>query len=547
MLASTGFESACHPMTWNYGAEIVIRQERHYGDRVMPCFAERPSGPYEAFARAVAARPDAEVLAVGDLRLSYSALNARVSDAAAGLVERGVVPGDRVAMLLSNRLEFVTTLLAVLRLGAVAVPMGTRLQTPEIAYIVRHSGAKLLVHEAERAPRLPAREDVPELRYRVTAGGAAEASEPYERLEQGGVVPPVHHTQDDELAVILYTSGTTGKPKGAMLTQINLVHSMLNYAYSMKVGPADRTLMAVPASHVTGLVANVMVAWQAQCALVVMAEFKARTFLELAARERMTHTLMVPAMYNLCLLEPDFERFNLSSWRIGGYGGAPMAEASIAALAERLPRLALFNIYGSTETTSPVTMLPSELAAERPDSVGFTLPCAEIIVMDEEAREVPRGGCGELWIRGPMVVPAYWANPEATSQGFVAGYWRSGDVGSIDAQGFVRVFDRVKDMLDRGGFKIYSVEVENTLLEHPAIVESAIVGRPCPVLGQRVHAFVCLKEDASADADELRRFCADRLADYKVPESFTLTTSPLPRNANGKLLKRALREQLLSA
>ena len=165
--------------------------------------------------------------------------------------------------------------------------------------------------------------------------------------------------------------------------------------------------------------------------------------------------------------------------------------------------------------------------------------------MDDNGREVPRGESGELWIRGPMVVPGYWANPEATKKGFVAGYWLSGDIGSVDAEGFVRVFDRAKDMLNRGGFKVYSVEVENVLLDHPAVVESAIVGRPDPVLTERVHAFVCLKPGVPAGAEELARFCAERLADYKVPESWTLTTTPLPRNANGKLLKRELREQVI--
>jgi long-chain acyl-CoA synthetase len=320
---------------------------------------------------------------------------------------------------------------------------------------------------------------------------------------------------------------------------------MLNYAYSMRIGPEDRTLMAVPASHVTGLVANVMLAWAAQCTLIVMGEFKARVFLELAARERMTHTLVVPAMYNLLLLQPDFDTFDLSRWRVGGYGGAPMAETTIAGLAKQLPGLGLHNIYGSTETTSPVTMLPSQLAAERPDSVGLPLPGVEIVAMDENGREVPRGEAGELWIRGPMVVPGYWADPEATKKGFVAGYWLSGDIGSIDAQGFVRVFDRAKDMLNRGGFKIYSVEVENVLLEHPAVVESAIVGKPDPILGERVHAFVCVKPDATVETEVLRRFCIERLADYKVPESYTLTTTPLPRNANGKLLKREMRQQII--
>lgn len=275
-------------------------------------------------------------------------------------------------------------------------------------------------------------------------------------------------------------------------------------------------------------------------------DFKVRAFLELAARERMTHTFVVPAIYNLCLLQPDLGRFDLSSWRVGGYGGAPMAEATIAGLAQKLPKLGLYNVNGATETSGPVSMQPSRLSAERPDSVGFGLPSAEIIVMGDDGREVAPGVSGELWIRGPMVVPEYWADPEATRKGFVAGYWRSGDIGLIDERGFILVFDRAKDMRNRGGFKIYSVEVENVLLEHPAVVESAIVGKPDAVLGERVHAFVCLKPGAVANADELRRYCADRLSDYKVPESFTLSNEPLPRNANGKLLKRELRERLVS-
>jgi acyl-CoA synthetase (AMP-forming)/AMP-acid ligase II len=532
-------------MSWNYGPEVVIRHERHFGDRVMPCFAQRPSGPFEAFEQAVATRPHAEALVAGDVRLTYAALNERVARLAGGLARRGLTAGDRVGLLVSNRVEFVTTLLAVLRLGAITVPIGTRQQTPEIAYILQHSGAKLLVHDADLASRLPAAGDVPDLRLRISVGGSADRSESYEQLERETTIAEVHRADEEAVAVIVYTSGTTGRPKGAMLTKINLVHSMLNYTYSLKMSPADRTLMAVPATHVTGLVANIMLAWAAQCTLIVMAEFKTRAFLELAERERMTHTVVVPAIYNLCLLERDLEKMDLSRWRVGGYGGAPMAEATIAALAQKLPALGLHNIYGATETSSPVTMLPRRLARERPDSVGFPLPGVEIVVMDELGREVPRGESGELWIRGPMVVPGYWENPEATKKGFVAGYWLSGDIGSMDAQGFVRVFDRAKDMLNRGGFKIYSVEVENVLLEHPAVVESAIVGKPDPVLGERVHAFICVKPDVATTAEEIKRFCATRLADYKVPETYTLTTTPLPRNANGKLLKREMRQQIV--
>jgi acyl-CoA synthetase (AMP-forming)/AMP-acid ligase II len=532
-------------MPWSYGPEVPLREERHFDDRVMSCFAQRPSSPFEAFTRAVAQRPQGLALVAGASRLSYAELDLQALRVAHVLASKGVGPGDRVAMLVSNRAEFITTLLAALRLGAIVVPLGTRLQAPEIAYIVGHSGAAVLVHDEALSARLPIAEQVPTLRASITAEevGRAAASDGWP-ASGGGQPSSPYRAEEEAVAAILYTSGTTGKPKGATLTHFNLVHSMLNYQYSMKMGPQDRTVMAVPASHVTGLVANIMLAWAAQCTLVVMPEFKARTFLELAAQEQMTHTVIVPAMYNLCLLQPDFSSFDLTGWRVGGYGGAPMAETTIAGLARELPSLGLYNIYGSTETTSPVTMLPSTFAALRPDSTGFALPCVEILVVNEAGLEVPPGESGELWIRGPMVVPGYWANPEASASGFTDGYWRSGDVGSVDAGGFVRVFDRLKDMLNRGGYKIYSVEVENVLLEHPDVVESAIIGKPCPVLGERVHAFVQLKPDSKVSGAALSHFCSERLADYKVPESFTLGSEPLPRNANGKLLKREMRNLL---
>ena len=281
-------------------------------------------------------------------------------------------------------------------------------------------------------------------------------------------------------------------------------------------------------------------------AVVMLSEFKAPAFLQLLEDERVTHTLMVPAMYQLCLLQPAFDRARLASWRIGGYGGAPMPVSAIDAMAERLPGLTLINAYGATETTSPTTMMPAGLTRAHADSVGIPLPCAQVRVVDDEGRELPRGESGELWIGGPMVVPGYWDNPEATAANFTEGFWHSGDLGSIDADGFVRLFDRKKDMLNRGGFKIYSVEVEHCLVALPGVVEAAIVGRPCPVLGERVHAFL-YAPGLDHDDEAVRAHCRARLTDYKVPETITWSDTPLPRNAGGKLLKRLLREQLSSA
>jgi acyl-CoA synthetase (AMP-forming)/AMP-acid ligase II len=247
-------------------------------------------------------------------------------------------------------------------------------------------------------------------------------------------------------------------------------------------------------------------------------------------------------MYNLALLDPEHGRVDLSKWRIGGFGGAPMPEETIKRLAAALPQLTLLNVYGSTETTGPVTMMPPGQIAAHRDTVGRALTGAEIVVMDADGREVPAGEEGELWIRGPMVVPGYWDNPTADASAFLDGYWRSGDVGSIDAAGHVRILDRHKDVINRGGYKIYSIEVENVLMQHSGVIEAAVVPAADPVLGQIVHAIVVTARH-DLDWDELRRHCAAHLSDYKVPTKLTIRTEPLPRNANGKVLKTALLPQ----
>jgi O-succinylbenzoic acid--CoA ligase len=275
--------------------------------------------------------------------------------------------------------------------------------------------------------------------------------------------------------------------------------------------------------------------------VLALPEFKPAAFLELAAREGMTHTLVVPAIYNLLLRHSAFDPAALTEWRLGGFGGAPMPEGTIRALAERLPDLALFNAYGATETTSPTTVMPPGMQGERLTSVGRVLPCADVRIMDADGRELPPGEPGEIWIAGPMVVPGYWDNAEATAREFSGGYWKSGDIGSCDADGFVYVHDRIKDLVNRGGYKIYCAEVESALSLHADVVEAAVIARPDPVLGEKSVAVV-VPRDPACDETALRVHCARLLADYKVPDDFVFRDAPLPRNANGKILKRALRE-----
>ena len=516
-----------------------MRHEALHGDRVVRCFVGRPGSLLAMFEQSHLQAPTHDAMVFEGRRWSYDALAQSASRLSGQLAAQGLQAGDRVVLLLSNRPEFITVLLALQHLGAIAVPVGVREQRPGLAYIAQQCGARGIVFDQALVERVPLPDEAPALVVRLGA-------ESLDTLP-AGARPPTPAGAETDTAVILYTSGTTGRPKGAMLTQLNIVHSALHYEACMQLQRGDRSALAVPASHVTGLVAVIAAMWRVAGCVVVVPEFKADAFVALLAAERVTHTVMVPAMYKLCLMtqamSPGLAQADLSAWRVGGYGGAPMPVSTIDELSQRVPTLMPLNCYGATETTSPATVMPAGCTREHADSVGQVLPAADIRVMDDDGRELPPGETGELWIAGPMVVPGYWANEEATAASFTAGYWHSGDLGSVDALGFVRVFDRKKDMLNRGGYKIYSVEVENTLMGWPGVVEAAVVGKPCPVLGERVHAFVHAP-GATVDAAVLRAHCATQLADYKVPESVTFTDAPLPRNANGKLMKRLLREQL---
>lgn len=508
----------------------ATRRETHFGGRSMTCFAERPA-TMDAMIRTAAAHPDGDAVVDGATRLSHGALDALASAFARRLTAHGLPSGSRIGLLVGNRWEWVVALLGTLRAGMVAVPLSTRAQDEELRYIVTDCAAALVVAEPDLIARLP--DDTDTLAVDDGFRAALEAA------PAAGL--PAPGTAEEDLAVILYTSGTTGEPKGAMISHLNLVHSCLHFTHCFSLTAQDRSLVAVPVSHVTGLVAAALAPLSVGAAVLLLPAFKADAFLALAETERMTYTIMVPAMYNLCLLRSDFSRYDLSPWRIGAYGGAPMPEATIRKLAEELPTLELANAYGATETTSPTSIMPLGGTATHSDSVGRVVPCGVVRIVDDSGHDVAPGQAGEVWIAGPMVVPGYWNKPQATTENFQDGFWKSGDIGSLDTDGFLRVFDRKKDMINRGGYKIFSAEVENVLSHHPAVAEVAVVPHPDPVLGEKVHVFIHPKDDTITE-DDIRAFCAARLSDYKVPDFVTLSPEPLPRNSNGKLIKRALRD-----
>jgi long-chain acyl-CoA synthetase len=521
----------------------LISVETHFDRTDIKCFSSRPSNLNTLVQQTVANNSGDEALVCDDLRMTYSQLDNQVVAAAAGLAGLGLTKGDRVVLLLANGPGFLILLLASLRIGAIAVPINVREQSPELKHILNDCGAAVLVHDAAIAEKLPAVEDLPALQHRLSVGGAAAGSQAYETLAaRGAFLPPVE-VHEEDTAVILYTSGTTGRPKGAMLTHLNIIHSAIHFELCMELGADERSLLAVPASHVTGLVATLFTMLRTGGCSVIMRAFNAEEFLALAAREKVTQTLMVPAMYNLILLRCNTADHDLSHWRIGGYGGAPMAESTIQELTKKLPNLILVNAYGATELTSPATILPLGLGSERSDSVGITVPCGEIRIVNTQGQDAGPDEHGEIWVKGPMVVPGYWNNAEKTAEEFQDGYWKSGDIGSRDAQGFVRLHDRSKDMIIRGGYNIYSAEIENTLTAHDSVIECAAIGQPDPVLGEKLHIFVHSR-DPGLDVAMVKAHCAAHLADYKTPDFVTFMADPLPRNANGKIIKKTLRDMI---
>lgn len=519
---------------------LTVRKEIHYVDRLVDCFEPRPRSIEAMVAVHVQDRGDAIAIVDGKRQLSYRQLNDQAARLAGALRAKGLERGDRVAMILENRIEFVLVLLACAKLGAIAVPMGTRLRRPEIEYICQNSGARVLIHETALTGQVPDRDQIENINLILDVGDDASGS--FSAFQEGGdPVEPVALHEDDPLC-IMYTSGTTGRPKGAVISHFGFVHSCLHWVDRLHLPAGVSTVLVIPASHISGLGGVIMPFLQIGGRIILMRNFKAAVFLETMAQTEAEHALLVPAMYNLCLRQPEFVSVDLSKWRWAIYGGAPMPEPTIKRFAELLPDLQMCNAYGATETTSPVTIMHPGDGVRRSESIGHVVRCGDVRILDEDGKEVPKGASGELFIAGPMVVAGYWQNEAANAASFVSGYWRSGDIGSIDADGFVQIFDRKKDMINRGGYKVYPAEVENVLADHPAIVEVAVIGIADEVLGERVVAFT--QTNADIDVTAVREFCGDRLADYKHPDFVFSEKSPLPRNANGKLQKDVLRQRL---
>jgi acyl-CoA synthetase (AMP-forming)/AMP-acid ligase II len=513
--------------------------ETHYG-RAMRCYPGRPRTLGDVLDRAADRVPDRDAVVARDRRLTWRELRNEVDRMAAALHARhGIKPGDRVALLLLNSVEFCVAVFACARLGAVAVTLNTKLRAQELAFMLQNSGARvLLMHDALWSEIAAIRVAIPcEAVY--VAGGAPAGTEPLEALTDRAA-PPVAAVAEEDVAFIMYTSGTTGRPKGAMGTHLGVLSSNVSFERCMGLADGDRTLVAVPLFHVTGLIGQLLSMAFVGGTTVIMRTFDAAEAVRLLDAERITHMIAAPTVFTMMRQQPGYRAAG-QTLRTVGYGGAPTPPDGIAAMREWLPRATLQNAYGMTETCSPTTLSPAGEELRHVSSVGWPVPIADLRTVEPgTGRECEPGEVGELWVWGPMVVPGYWANPEATAASMGDGWLRTGDLARIDADGYVTVMDRLKDMINRGGEKIYCVEVEDVLCAHPSILEAAVVGVADATYGEAVKACVVPRAGATVDREDVRRWVAARLAKFKVPREVAVLDA-LPRNPNGKVIKSALR------
>jgi len=469
--------------------------------------------------RAARRWPDADALIEDGTVLTHAQAAAAAGRVARRLQARGVRPGDRIALAMPTGWKYAVAYYGAVLTGAVAVLVNTRFAPPEIEYVLADSGASFVVTDAELAPRVPPacpHWDVDEL----VAPGPDDGDGEWPGLSAAGT----------DVANILYTSGTTGRPKGAMQTHGNLVCNAGTVASVFGVTAADRTLVVAPMFHATGIASQLVGFGAHGAARVFQPRFRPAGMREALTAHRITFFAGVTAMIHLMLADPGFDPADLPALRTVCFGGAPVAPAFLAEAVERLPGVTFANVWGLTEATSIVTCALGAEWEKRPWSVGRPVPGVEVAVSAD----------GELRVRGPVVTAGYWHRPEATAETFTADGWlRTGDVGRVDDDGYVQVLDRLKDMIIRGGENIYSLEVENVLAHHPAIAEVAVVGVPDPVFGERVRAVAVLRPGEGLSLEALRDWAGPRLADYKQPAEL-VTVGALPRNANGKVMKKQL-------
>jgi acyl-CoA synthetase (AMP-forming)/AMP-acid ligase II len=492
-----------------------------------------------------ALRSPGKPLAVyGDEVVTYAEMAARAAAVAAGLHERGVGRGDVVGLLAYNCPEFLETIFAANYLGAAAMPVNWRLAAPEVRYILEHSEARAFVCDEATLP--VATEATAGMEARLVRScistGPLPGWAPFESLRAAAAQPRARVGADD-VHRLMYTSGTTGRPKGVMLTHANLAWKNLAHLVEFGFTGADLGLACGPLYHVGALDLTTTSLIAAGATTIIHRTFDAEAVVDELERSRVTTVWLAPAMVNAIMALPGIEQRDLSSVRLVINGGEKMPVPLIERIQRVFPSAWFADAYGLTETVSGDTFLDRDSIVSKLGSVGRPCLFLELDIWDEEGRPVPAGERGEVVLRGPKVFPGYWRDQEATAKAFAGGWFHTGDIGVRDEDGYLWIVDRLKDMIVSGGENIASSEVERVLYEHAAVVEAAVVARPDDRWGEVPVAFVALRAGMAPTQEELIAHCSGQLARFKVPREVRVVDA-LPRNPSGKVLKRELREGL---
>jgi fatty-acyl-CoA synthase len=480
----------------------------------------------------------------GQSRLTYAEFDRRTDQFARALRELGVRQGDRVAALLVNSAAFLETMFASAKLGAVFVPINFRLAPPEVAFLLADSGADVFVWSCHLSALAHAALDGEGVRVRtrlVVGGEPADGEADFEQVLASGEPRALGiDVAGSDLCCLPYTSGTTGRPKGVMLTHDNFLWNAINTVLGHRLREGDRTVTVAPLFHMGGLGVHTLPLIYVGGASALLPAFDPEQTLATMARERVTVQFLVPAMWAALMTVPGFESYDLSALELAVTAGAPCP----------LPVLEYFQGkgvpfqegFGLTETAPTVSILDADHVKEKAGSIGRPVFHVETRIVDEGDRDVPTGQVGELVVRGPNVFAGYWGLPDATAEAFRGGWFHTGDMGRMDADGFITLVDRKKDMIISGGENVYPIEVEQVLYRHPAVREVAVVGVPHAKWGETPIAVVALKDGAQVTGDDLIGYSRERLAHFKCPTRVEYVPE-LPRNATGKVLKTTLRKE----
>ncbi len=489
--------------------------------------------------------PDRTALIYENNRFTYRQFNQRSNQIANALLRFGLQKGDRVATLLFNSLELVEVFMGAAKVGVVFTPINFRLAAEEVIHLVNHSDARIFVLGEDFFPL--AGNILPQLAkvQQVISVGKAPLPQAidYESLLQGSGddEPRIAVSEEDECQM-LYTSGTTGKPKGAVLTHGNVLWNLINTLLAREDKEGEIALITGPLYHAAALNNHFLIRLGLAGASVLMKHFDPRIFMEIIQKEKVNVISGAPAMFHLLLNLPDVEKYDTRSITRCTLGSSTLPDETKKKLLKLFPNAGgIYDVYGATEVSPTLTVLKAADSFRKTACVGPAVPFMEVRIVDGQDREVSRGETGEIICRGPNIMKGYYQDPEGTAEALKGGWLHTGDIGRMDEEGFVYIVDRKKDMIISGGENIYPREIEELLYHHPKIQEAAAVGIPDPLWGESVKAFVVLKAGMSMSEEEVIEYCKAHLASYKKPKQVKFVDS-LPRNPSGKVLKNLLRE-----